>query len=224
MKFASAIRLYSMLLIAAWGVATVGCQISHRRTPEPVDEQVDGVRKPAPALIRLIDNPKKMREDICYPESTKQQFHWSADTPEWRFKMPATGYAHAGYRFLHPFNLKPGINQYELIFKLKPAYMANHLWVGFIDGNDLAPNVLTDVSISGYTTEDAAGSGFVEIRIPLRDFPAMGNPVHFQDEVTDDREAPFDWQDVLGIRFIHNGGRLPNHEVLITNIRLKRPG
>jgi len=221
MKRGVKLRIHSTWLITALAVAATGCQITQRRTPPPEDQLVAGVRKPAPSTIMLIGTPKYMREDTCYPESTKQQFFWSDETPEWRFKMPATGYAHAGFRFLKPYNLKPGLHEYELIFKLKPAFMAKHLWVGFVDGNDMAPNALTDVSISGYAKSAITGSGFVEVRIPLRDFPKMGNPVHLQDEVTDDRDVPFDWQDVLGIRFIHNGGRLPNQEVLITNIRLR---
>lgn len=221
MKNISALSIFSALSIVALINLTLGCHTPSRRVPPPADEVINGVRKPAAPTVELINFPKYVREDACYPDATKQLFHWSEKTPEWRFKLPSTGYSHAGFRFLYPHNLKSGLNEYELVFKIKPAFMARHLWVGLIDGNDIAPNVITDLSVFNYVGK-AEANETIEVRIPIRDFPSTGHPVQFSDEITDNNEAPFDWQDVLGIRFIHNGGRIPSREVLITHIRFTR--
>ena len=202
-------------------VALAGC-----RTP-PDPEQVEaqlapGMRKPAPSKVMLIETPKRMREDIIYPPSVEMGFFWSERTAEWRFKLPSGRYAHAGFRFLVPHNLAVSRDQFELVFRIAPATMTRYLWIGLVDGADHPNRVLVDLPIARYAPK-AKGTGFVEVRIPLRDFPAQGNVVKNDTETIDDlTEPPFDWIDVAEIRVIHNGGRLPNRETIITDLRFER--
>jgi hypothetical protein len=214
-------HIRAILLATVMMTAVIGCRSIRHQGFAPIADVDSGIRQPAPDDIGLIENPKNIREDSRYPESTKQQFFWKSDESEWRFKLPANGYSHAGFRFRIPFNLSHAIDEYELIFTLKPAGMVQHLWVGLIDGNDKAPNLLTDISMSGYTTKGKA-KDTVDVRIPLRNFPTTGTPVDINESAENSGDTLFDWQDVLGIRFIHNGGRIPAREVLITNLRIKR--
>ena len=203
---------FALFLFAA------GCQNTR---PVTSDEKTDGVRKPAAKKIYLIQTPRTIREDTIYPESTKQAFFWYEDVAEWRFKFPPSGYAHAGFRFLYPYNLSNGMDEYKIIFTIKPASMVKLLWLGLIDGNDIAPNLITDVSVGGYAKKQY-GPGSTEVSIPIRDFPSLGHPVHFDAVVAEGADASFDWQDVLGLRFIHNGGRIAPQDIIITHLRIAR--
>jgi len=202
-------------------VVLTGC----RTPPNPEQEEANfplGMRKPAPNKVMLIETPRRMREDIKYPASTQMGFFWNEQLAEWRFKLPSGQYSHVGFRFLIPHNLAVKRTEYELIFKIAPATMTRYLWIGLVDGTDHPNRVLVDLPMSRYAPQ-AKGTGFVEVRIPLRDFSSVGYLVA-NDTETDASvpDAPFDWVDVAELRIIHNGGRLPNREVVITDMRFER--
>ncbi len=171
----------------------------------------------------LIETPRTVREDVRYPESSKTSFRWSNHSAEWHFKLASGRYGHAGFRFWRPHNLAPARDRYELIFKMTPAHMANHLWVGLADGDDHPDRVLVDLPLSRYVPNTKARKP-IEVRIPLRDFPGTGHVLHGGQDASNEslREMEFDWEDVSEIRIINNGGRLPDREVIITELRFQR--
>ncbi len=197
------------------------------RTPPPDPEKVEamlapGMRKPAPKKVMLIESPKRMREDIRYPSSTQMGFFWYERSAEWRFKLTSGNYGHVGFRFLVPHNLSVNRNEFSLIFKIAPAAITRYLWVGLVVGVDHPQRVLVDLPMSRYAP-GAQGKDFIEVRIPLRDFPESGNVISQDSESDKDGQfAPFDWIDVAELRVIHNGGRLPVSETIITDVRFER--
>lgn len=211
---------YGFLLLCGL-VLLSGC----RTPPDPEAVEANlapGMRKPAPSKVMLIETPRRMREDIKYPDSTKMGFFWSEQSAEWRFKLLSGHYSHVGFRFLVPHNLAVQRDDFELIFNIAPATMTRYLWIGLVDGVDHPHHVLVDLPMSHYAP-NAKGTGFVEVRIPLRDFSSIGSIVA-KDTETDVEipDAPFDWVDVAELRIIHNGGRLPNRETIITDMRFER--
>lgn len=213
-------RLGSVIFLCGI-VALAGC----RTPPDPELVKANllpGMRKPAPSNVMLIETPKRMREDIKYPASTQMGFFWVDKTAEWRFKFPSGQYSHAGFRFLVPHNLARDRDSFHLIFKIAPATMTRYLWIGLVDGVDNPRRVLVDLPMSRYAPQ-AKSTGFIEVRIPLRDFSSIGNIVVYNTETDlSVPDAPFDWMDVAELRIIHNGGRLPNREVIITDMRFER--
>jgi len=198
-----------------------GCQSSPSRS-DSVTSEIAAIRKPAPPRIMLIETPKAMLEDYSYPaNATKQVYYWKDTDAEWRFKMPTRGYAHAGFKFLHSYNLLPQRDRYEVIFQIEPVMMTRYLWIGLVDGDDQPPRRMVDVPLADYVP-DTRKSGKIEVRIPLRNFPNFGIPVSPEESAEREDEGPFDWQDVRELRFTHNGGRLPAREVIITNLRITR--
>lgn len=197
----------------------VCCQ--HRSAVRDSDESIYR-RPPAPAKIMLFENPKHMHETYSYPMSeTQQAFYWKGQSAEWRLKLPTRGYSHAGFRFARAHNLEPQRNEYTLVFEISPPVMTRYLWIGLVDGDDLHPQLMTDVALSNYVFS-ARGSGSREVKIPLKDFPDVGAPIYTDKPVENSERMEFDWQDVRGIRFIHNGGRLPAREIIIHNLRFVR--
>ncbi len=192
--------------------------------PEAIERATaTGQRKPGEKKIMLIETPRRMREDIRYPATTRMGFFWSETTAEWRFKFPATGYAHSGFRFLVPHNLAYARDQYELRFRIAPAAMTKYLWIGLVDGLDEPERVLVDLPLQRYAPE-ASGRGFLEVRIPLRDFAARGVIIADPNAPLDAEpgESAFNWMDVLEVRFINNGGRIPARETIVTDLRFER--
>lgn len=213
--------------LAAAGLSALLLALPACRTP-PDPEAVEaalapGQRKPGERKIMLIETPRRLREDYRYPDSTKSAFFWSGQEAEWRFKLTSGRYGHAGFRFLVPHNLATARDRYELIFNIAPATMTRYLWVGLVDGSDQPARVLVDLPMARYA-EETSGKGFTEVRIPLRDFPADGAVLGGDDDATNGvrHEAAFDWIDTLEVRVIHNGGRLPNRETVITGLRFQR--
>ena len=207
------------LLLGA--VMMAGC--STVPDPEQVEKSLaPGQRKPGASTIMLIETPKRMREDIRYPETTQMAFFWSNDQSEWRFKLPSGSYGHAGFRFLVPHNLSVSRDKYELRFNITPASMTRHLWVGLVDGVDHPERVLVDLPMSRYAP-NAKGNGSIDVKIPLRDFPSRGPVLASEGNIANEmNEGEFEWVDVMEIRMIHNGGRLPSRETIITGIRFTR--
>jgi len=209
-----------ILLPAVLMLATIGCQYLGLSTKE--DEVADGVRKPAPPLVMLIENPRVLREDVIYPaDSVKQSLLWQNQYAEWRFNLPVKGYAYAGFRFFKPYNLSLHIESYELIFSITPASKSRYLWVGLVDGDDQPGNMLIELPIKEFA-KTQRGGGSTVVKIPLSMFPSSGIPAQLDSGLEDSLSAPFDWQDVREIRLINPGGRLPPGDVVITEIRFER--
>ena len=207
-----------LIVMTAW---MTSCQHRAPRT-DGVMATTGLERPPAPAKILLLENPRRMHEAYTHPANvTKQAFYWKEKEAEWRFKLPTRGYGHAGFRFARPHNFLPERRHYSLIFEMEPAFMTRYLWIGLVDGDDQAPALMTDLPISTHVTSNKR-SGKMEVRIPLGHFPDKGIPVTMNEAVERADEQPFDWYDVREIRFIHNGGRLPSREVIITNLRIVR--
>ncbi|HMO06010.1 MAG TPA: hypothetical protein PKC67_09295 [Kiritimatiellia bacterium] len=192
--------------------------------PEAIERATEtGQRKPGAKKIMLIETPRRMREDIRYPATTRMGFFWSETTAEWRFRLPATGYAHSGFRFLVPHNLAQARDLYELRFRIAPAGMTRHLWIGLVDGLDEPERVLVDLPLKRYAP-DTSGRGFIEVRIPLSDFATRGVIIADPNAPLEAEpgEAAFNWMDVLEVRFINNGGRIPSRETIVTDLRFER--
>jgi hypothetical protein len=209
-------------LLAAGLFLAAGCSLYGPRQPPP-ETWIEGVRKPAPAKLLLIETPKVVREAHSHPVGeTRHAFFWAGQQAEWRFRLPGRGYGHAGFRFYRAHNVKPYLATTELRFTLRPASMARYLWVGLIDGDDEPPQVLVDLPLSDVIPL-ASGDGEIDVRIPLTRFPEFGQRVVVDTDMDPSfTPFPFDWQDVLHIRFLHNGGRMPERDVSITNLRLVR--
>jgi len=213
-------KITHLAILAVLVIPVAGCQ--YFKPPAKEVAGVDGVRKPAPALIMLIENPKVIREDVKYPsDSVKQALFWEKHYAEWRFNLPVKGYAYSGFRFFVPYNLARHIDQYDLVFTLTPASKSRYLWVGLADGEDQPGNILIELPIKEYARSNR-GSGRTVIRIPISRFPLTGIPAQLDSGMEDSISGEFDWQDVREIRLINPGGRLPPGDVVITDLRFAR--
>lgn len=206
-------------LLLAVVIAGAAASCRHR---EPVPPTMPGERAQAARKVPLIESPRHMREDTVYPPGkTRQAFHWQDHKAEWRFRLPAQGFAYAGFRFLTPHNLGYALDAYALTFTIRPAGRARHLWLGLVDGDDARPNVYVEVPLDRYLG-DARSRAEVKVRIPLRDFPLTGHPVLGEDGYEHSDPAPFDWRDVREIRFTHPSGRMPAGDVVVTDLMFRR--
>jgi len=213
-------RYTHILLLTSLATLLVGCQ--NPSQPSKQADIIEGARKPAPALIMLIENPKVMREDVKYPsDSVKQVLYWQNHYAEWRFSLPVKGYSYAGFRFFIPYNLSQHIDKYDLVFTITPASKSRYLWVGLVDGDDQPGNMLIELPLKEYARQ-SRGSGRTEIRIPISRFPRTGIPAQLDSGMEDSMSGDFDWQDVRGIRLINPGGRLPPGDIVITDLRFAR--
>lgn len=197
-----------------------GCQFfGNNGSEEPFN--ANGERKPAPKRVALIEQPRSIREDIIYPDSTKQSFYWRDRYSEWRFNFPRKGYAYAGFRIRIPLNLSRGIDKYELSFTIKPKSKAQRLWVALVDGDDTEPNTLVELPIKPYLGS-TLGLRKHKVSIPIRDFPVMGVPVKKENGSVTTEASTFDWKDVRQIRIINHGGTMPSGDIVITDISIDR--
>lgn len=205
-----------------FALAIAALMLAGCATPGPETPDVPaGERKPAPRKIRFIDTPKAIREDVLYPRGkVKQSFFWQDQYAEWRFNLPVSGFAYAGFRF-RPLNLSPGLETYTLSFDLTPAHRVRHLWLALVDGDDDEQNLMIELPLEKYAS-NTSGAGTAHLTIPLRDFPLMGIPVHRESSTNQPASALFDWRDVREVRMIHHGGRMPAGDCVITEIKLER--
>ncbi|MCP5488425.1 MAG: hypothetical protein H7A43_07225 [Verrucomicrobia bacterium] len=208
----------------AWVVLVLaGCVSPHRTSFEP--EQPPTTRPPARKIEPLIETPKLMREDYRQPrDGTRQKFYWEGEEAEWRIHFPASRYAHAGFRFYYPLNLRENFDRYALVFEMKPAAMAKYLWVGLVDGSEDERLVMVEYPLAN---DPGAQQGLEwgEFCIPLSAFGKEGerlsddNPDGLRTEKT-----AFDWQDVQDIRFVVYGGKRPNRAIAIKHLRFDMTG
>lgn len=205
-------------------LALLGAGCAAPRDAASVDKD-PALRKPAEPIERLIETPKRMREDYRQPrEGTRQKFLWDERDAEWRIHFPANRYAHAGFVFYYPLNLKDQLKQYELVFEMKPAAMARFLWVGLVDGEDDAMRVLVEHPLAG-DGEGDPNLSWGEFRIPLTVFGDQGERLPADEAELAEQgggRAAFDWNDVREIRFVVYGGSRPNRAVAIRDLRFDR--
>lgn len=209
-------------VIAAGGllIASVGC---HQPAPgKPGPEVVyGGPRAPAAERIPLIEHPRYVREDQIYPLSVTQTLRWKGREAFWDFTLPPEGFSYAGFRFLKPHNLAEHRNKHVVRFRIIPASMAEFLWVALVDGDDVVPNLVVDLPMARYVKGRGSGAG--RVSITLADFPHQGVTLQrtgLAAEVA--LEAPFDWNDVRGLRIINPGGKIPAQRVRITDLVIER--
>lgn len=213
-------RIWFYALATGYLVCLSGCRyISPAATDETAEE---GVRKPAPAKVMLIESPRVMREDVMYPPgSVKQALFWQDHYAEWRFNLPVKGYAYAGFRFMYPCNLSRHLDHYKLIFTISPASKTRYLWVGLVDGDDQGGNILIELPLKDFS-HSTRGGGRTEVVIPISRFPRSGIPAQLDTGMEDSTPGVFDWQDVREIRMINPGGRIPPGDTVITHPRFVR--
>ncbi len=190
-----------------------------------------GSKDALPARIDLIETPRAIRGDYSYPDAyTRHLFLWNDFGANWRIYLPSRRYAHSGIRFIYPHDLSGVRDTYFIELKIRPAKLANHLWVGLVDSKKIPGRVMVDAPMRAEGEPVYRGTDAVKIRIPLDRF---GGDVLLQeaDDTGDDGAidlsagsdgAVFDWSDVRELRIISPGSRLPAREITIEHLELRR--
>lgn len=178
----------------------------------------------APFTVRripLFTHPKDIREDYVYPPVyTQQRLIWGDPDMEWRMRFPTRRYAYAGIALRQPLDLSLDRPRARLIFRFRPAHLAPFLSVALVDSGARELPVMTD-----YWLQDVGaltGDDWVTIEIALASFPAEGVAVGPIGSAVDEKPRVFDWAAVREIRFVSGGGRVPNQEIIVKQMRIQR--
>ena len=203
--------------LCAAALALASCQSSSFTPPQPLPEAKS---KPAPPDIDVFANPHELREDYAYPpDGTRQIIRWASNTGSWIIYFSNRRYSYAGIVLHKPYNFTGVKDASYFTFRVKPAYMANYLSVGLVDGDITPGHVLADVPlVRGPAITEKDGQTF---RIPLADFGDYGFAVTTPDAAAGATRAPFDWSDVREIRF-STFGKLPREGIAITEVHFRR--
>ena len=176
--------------------------------------------------IPLMSTPLEIRNDYVYPMTfMRQKLVWTDDESLWHMTFPSRRYAYAGIEFRQRVDISDVRREGRLVFRLRPARLAPFLSVALVDHpTNQAVRAMTD-----YWLQEAGpfeGDGWAVVDIALTNFPAEALPV--VDGMTDPAEGvdlprrPFEWACVKEIRFVSGGGRIPNQEVVVKNMRFQR--
>jgi hypothetical protein len=215
---------FSFRLAAALCVLPLGHACSPRGIPVSISStDPNAPTPPAPDVILLFSHPRQVFADVLHPPGIVQQsLTWTdLKKTQWRFVLPADGYAYAGFGFYKSHNVIHGLGEYALTITLSPAHMTRHLWIGLVDGERQPPSVVVDLPLARYTAT-TRGKGPTKISIPLRDFPRDGSTANNGGDVDRTFAYPFDWGDLAGIRLISQGGKIPVREVIVNELLISR--
>ncbi|MCS6772321.1 MAG: hypothetical protein NZ740_09905 [Kiritimatiellae bacterium] len=184
----------------------------------------DGESKRFPLRIEIIELPRHVQSDSTYPrERTRQRLIWDYYGFEWRLRLPQNIYSYGSILLREPIDLNGIYKKYQLVFLLKPAWVAPLLSVGLADRPAKRSPALADVPLNGRT--HTRGEDWTIVMVPLTEFR---NAVSIKPDSTPAAEEgadlgrPLDWSCIQEIRLISMGGRTPASEIAVRDLRFQR--
>ncbi|MFH0909719.1 MAG: hypothetical protein V1929_13245 [bacterium] len=204
-------------LLLCIGSLTVGACNSTFKPPQSPPELES---RPAPPDINVFATPHELREDYVYPpDGTRQIIRWTDREEAWIIYFSSRRYSYAGIVMKKPYDFTRVKDDSYLTFRVKPAYMANYLSVGLVDGDIASGHVLADVPLVRGPALTVDGER--TFRVPLPDFGDTGFAVTTATEPSVADRLPFDWSDVREIRF-STFGKIPRKGIVITDVHFRR--
>jgi len=192
-------------IIAVLSGCTTTTDVSNGTSREPC-------RLRANTLAPLA-SPTSFKNEYSYPERhTAQSFRWSRQGCEWTILIPNLPDAFAGIVFRKPFDLSDDHESKWLTFRLKPAYMADHLTVALSDDPQGVSHHVLGNALRNYEVGVQGDWGFYSICIDEFDRTGLE---------TESIGAPLDFAHVRGIRIARLSADGPPAEVVLRSLRFQ---
>jgi hypothetical protein len=164
--------------------------------------------------VRLIDEPRNIRDDFAYPQDqTRQTFAWGHFGGEWRVNLADRRYAYAGFVFKKPYDFSHVQDTTALSFRLRPSGIDEHLSVALVDGSNSLPRVLADVPLSSHRVWERGGWGLYAVRLDQFNVSVR------LDRGKTGKNRAVDWSDINEIRLITRTHRTWDGDIIIRDLQ-----
>ena len=220
-------RLAGLALLLATALG-VGCAAPETSMPSislrPYSANKSAPRSTSPR-IPLMSTPADIRNDYVYPMTfMRHKLVWTGGETLWHMTFPSRRYAYGGIELRHRINLAEERETTRLVFRMRPARLAPFLSVALVD----QPTNRNDRAMTDFWMQDLGpleGDDWVNVEIDLTKFPSEALPVadglQLEPDTDSTKRRPFDWTSVREVRFVSGGGRIPNQEIIIKNLRIQ---
>ncbi|MBN1270602.1 MAG: hypothetical protein JXB04_13510 [Kiritimatiellae bacterium] len=166
--------------------------------------------------IRLIDEPKEIRNDYVYPSGqASQTFAWGDSGGEWRVRPADQQYSYAGFHFRRALDFSGQRETTVLSFRLRPIGSEEHLAIAVADGTRNPPRILVDTPLADHKVWERRGWGLYAIRLDR--FADGGIVLDTPDGAM--ASGPVDWSDIQEVRLITRTRRTWEQNIIIRDMQ-----